>query len=50
VGGADAEVMHAAGAAEADLAEVVDVIVADPIVRLCGEVEWGSPPSSALRR
>jgi hypothetical protein len=34
VGGADAEVVHAAGAAEAGLAEAVDVIVTDPIVRI----------------
>ena len=33
VGGADAEVVHVAGAAEADLAEAVDVIVACPVVR-----------------
>ena len=31
---ADAEVMHAAGAAEADLAEAADVVVADAIVRI----------------
>ncbi len=34
VGCADAEMVHAAGGAEADLAEAVDVIVADPVVRM----------------
>jgi hypothetical protein len=41
VGGADAEVVHAAGATEADLAEAVDVVVADPVVRPGVLVEWG---------
>ena len=41
MGGADAEMMHAAGAAEADLAEAVDVVVADPVVRLAGLAGWG---------
>lgn len=40
VGCADAEVVHAAGAAEADLAEAVDVIGADPVVRIIGSVGW----------
>jgi hypothetical protein len=40
VGCADAEVVHAAGAAEADLAETVDVVVADPVVRLAGLSGW----------
>jgi hypothetical protein len=39
VGGADAEMMHAAGAAKADLAEAVDVI-ADPVVRIVGLNGW----------
>jgi hypothetical protein len=34
VAGADAEVVHAAGAAQADLAEAVDMVGADPVVRL----------------
>ena len=42
VGGADAEVMHAAGAAEADLAEAVDVVVADAVVRR-GALPVGRP-------
>ena len=33
-GGADAEVMHAAGAAEADFAVAVDVVVAEAEVAL----------------
>ena len=40
VGGADAEVVHAAGAAEADLPVVVDVVVAEPVV--AGAVSGGS--------
>ena len=41
VGGADAEVVHPAGAAEADLAEAVDVVVADPVVRIAALSGWG---------
>jgi hypothetical protein len=41
VGGADAEMVHAAGAAETDLAEAVDVVVADPVVRIAGLSSWG---------
>jgi hypothetical protein len=41
VGGADAEVVHAAGSAEADFAEAVDVAGADPVVRLGASVGWG---------
>jgi hypothetical protein len=41
VGGADAEVVHAAGAAEADLAEAVDVVVADSVVRIVCVAGWG---------
>jgi hypothetical protein len=41
VGCADAEVVHAAGAAEADLAEAVDVVGADPVVRLAALVGRG---------
>jgi len=33
-------VVHAAGAAEADLAEAVDVIGADPVVRIIGSIGW----------
>jgi hypothetical protein len=33
--------VHAAGATEADLAEAVDVVVADPVVRPGVLVEWG---------
>ena len=33
--GADAEVVHAAGSADADLAAVADVVVADPVVAGC---------------
>lgn len=32
VGGADAEVVHASGAADADFATVVDVVVAESVV------------------
>ena len=39
-GCADAEVVHGAGAAEADLAEAVDVIGADPVVRIIGSIGW----------
>ena len=39
--GADAEVVHAAGAAEADLAEAVDVVVADAVVRIVALSSWG---------
>jgi hypothetical protein len=41
VGGADAEVVHPAGAAEADFAVAVDVVGADPVVRAVGVVGWG---------
>jgi hypothetical protein len=41
VGGADAEVVHAAGAPEADLAEVVDVVIADAVVRSVVLGRWG---------
>ena len=41
MGGADAEVVHLAGAAEADLAEAVDVVVADPVVRIAALSGWG---------
>ena len=42
VGGADAEVVHPAGAAEADFAVAVDVVGADPVVRPVGVVVgWG---------
>ena len=41
VGGADAEVVHPAGAAEADLAEAVDVVGADPVVRIAALSGWG---------
>ena len=40
VGGADAEVVHAASAAEADLAEAVDVVVANPVVRMGALSRW----------
>jgi hypothetical protein len=43
VGGADAEVVHAAAAAEADLAEAVDVVVTDAIVRIAALSRWGGP-------
>jgi hypothetical protein len=33
--------VHAAGAAEADLAEPVDVILADPVVRIAALSGWG---------
>ena len=42
VGGADAEVVHAAGAAEADLAEAVDVVIADAVVRVGVVLGWDS--------
>jgi len=48
VGGADAEVVHAAGAAEADLAEAVGVVVADPVVRLGASVGWGGFDGGAI--
>lgn len=38
VAGADAEVVHVSGAAEADLAAAVDVVEADPAVR---PGQWG---------
>jgi hypothetical protein len=41
VGGADAEVVHAAGAAEAGLAEAVEVVVTDLIVRIAALSGWG---------
>jgi hypothetical protein len=41
VGGADAEVVHAAGAAEADLAEAVEVVVVDAVVRPAVLSGWG---------
>jgi hypothetical protein len=41
VGGADAEVVDAAGAAEADLSEAVDVVVTDPVVRPAVLSSWG---------
>ena len=41
VAGADAEVVHAAGAAEADLAEAVDVVVTDPVVPPAVLSGWG---------
>jgi hypothetical protein len=41
VGGADAEVVHAAGAAEAGLAEAVEVVVKDLIVRIAALSGWG---------
>jgi hypothetical protein len=44
VGGADAEVVHAAGMADADLAAGVDVVVAQPVAPL------GAPSGSALGR
>ena len=40
VGGADAEMVHAAGSAEADLAEAVDVVVADSVVRIGAVCGW----------
>ena len=40
VGGADAEVVHAAGPAETDLAEPVDVVIADPVVRIAALSRW----------
>ena len=40
MGGADAEVVRAAGAAEADLAEAVDVVVTDSIVRIAALSRW----------
>ena len=40
VGGVDAEMMHAAGAAQADLVQAVDVVVADTVVRLAGLAGW----------
>jgi hypothetical protein len=39
--GADAEVVHAAGAAEADFAEAVDVIIADAVVGIVALSRWG---------
>jgi hypothetical protein len=48
VGCADAEVVHAAGAAEADLAEAVDVVVADPIVRIAALSGWGGFDGGAI--
>jgi hypothetical protein len=33
--------VHVAGSAEADLAEAVDVIVADAVVRIVGLFGWG---------
>ena len=39
--GADAEVVHAAGAPEADLAEAVDVVGADSVVRIAALVGRG---------
>jgi hypothetical protein len=41
VGGADAEVVHAAGMADADLAAGVDVVVAQPVVTAGGAVGLG---------
>ena len=40
VGGADAEMVHAASAAQADLAEGINVVVADTVVRLAGLTGW----------
>jgi hypothetical protein len=39
--GADAEVVHAAGAAEADFAEAVDVIITDAVVGIVAMSRWG---------
>jgi hypothetical protein len=41
VGGANAEVVHPAGAADADLAEAVNVVVTDPVVRPAVLSRWG---------
>jgi hypothetical protein len=41
VDGANAEVMHAAGAAETDLAEAVDVVLTDAVVRIVALSRWG---------
>jgi len=41
VGGADAEVMHAAGSAEADLPVGADVVVAEPVVAGVGDAARG---------
>jgi hypothetical protein len=37
---ANAEVVHAAGAAKADLAEAVDVVIADAVVRIAALSTW----------
>jgi len=44
VGDADAEVVHAAGPADADLAAGVDVVIAQPVVG--GRGGGGSAPGS----
>src|SRR6185312_15957766 len=41
VGGADAEVVHAGGAAEADFSVGVDVVVTDPVVAGVGTCSGG---------
>jgi hypothetical protein len=40
--------VHAAGAAEADLAEAVDVVVADPVVRVVAVAGWGGLDGSEI--
>jgi hypothetical protein len=40
VGDADAEMVHPAGAAKADLAEAVDVVIADAVVRIAALSTW----------
>ena len=46
--GADAEVVHAAGAAEADLAEAVDVAIADAVVGIVALSSWGGLDGGGL--
>ena len=41
VGSSDAEVVEVSGAAEGEFAELVDLVVADPVVRVCAGLVRG---------